>query len=603
MTESQFIKENKAKWKELEEALHNNSNDPDQLHVLFKKVSGDLSFAQTYFPRRSVRWYLNSLVNGVFDTMRIKKKLSVWTSLKLFYNETLPREIVKNKNAFIASFVIFILSFSVGVFSTLEDNDFPKSILGSMYMSITEQNIEKGDPMGIYKNGSELEAFLGITLNNIRVAFLTFVLGFLASIGSFFILIKNGVMVGVFQTIFYKKGLFFTSFLTIWIHGTLEISSIIIAGAAGIIVGNSILFPGTYSRMESLLVGSLKGIYIMLSTIPLFLIAGFFEGFVTRITDMSPIIKIMIIVASLFFIIFTYAINPYLYYKSGRYMNYIAPTIPFGKKSIELQDEKTVQSTFNDYRSFIDKIIFTLLLPLGIAIALPLYFIAGNLIATKQSYGGFLSINVYDFEHGNWPMSLILILASIYFFSFMNLIKNVKDFGIIEVVVNVSKHFLGFSVASILLTIPLYFLSGYYVFLSLLVIPFSISIIINDNLEPGEADTSAIGYAFKIGYKFWIDILGINIGIIALVALGYFSIDEISSSFLEDILSWHNLFDNKLLEQTFMVNYLRFIFLLLVMPFAYFLFTNKISTIFKNKYSTDLIEKIENFGLSNRYQN
>jgi Stage II sporulation protein M len=199
MTESQFIEENKQKWKDLEEALENKSSDPDQLHALFKKVSGDLSYAQTYFPRRSVRWYLNALVNAVFDTMRTKKKLNFWSALLNFYSNTLPVEIIRNRNAFIASIVVFALSVCIGIFSTIQDSDFPTSILGSEYMSITEENIQKGDPMGIYKTDTDIYSFLRITVNNIRVAFLTFALGFLASIGSIFLLIKNGVMLGVFD--------------------------------------------------------------------------------------------------------------------------------------------------------------------------------------------------------------------------------------------------------------------------------------------------------------------------------------------------------------------------------------------------------------------
>jgi len=87
---------------------------------------------------------------------------------------------------------------------------------------------------------------LGITINNIRVAFLAFAFGVITSIGTAYILFSNGVMLGAFITFFYTKGVFFEANKQIWLHGTIEISVIIVAGCAGLIMGNSILFPNTF---------------------------------------------------------------------------------------------------------------------------------------------------------------------------------------------------------------------------------------------------------------------------------------------------------------------------------------------------------------------
>jgi uncharacterized membrane protein SpoIIM required for sporulation len=598
MTESQFIEENKQKWKELEEALENKSSDPDQLHALFKKVSGDLSYAQTYFPRRSVRWYLNTLVNGVFDTMRTKKKMNFWASLLNFYSNTLPREIIRNRNAFIASFVVFALSICIGVFSTLQDSNFPISILGNDYMSITEDNIAKGDPMGIYKTDTDIFSFLRITVNNIRVAFLTFVFGFVASIGSLFFLIKNGVMLGVFQTIFYSKGLLVTSFLTIWIHGTIEISSIIIAGAAGIIVGNSILFPKSYTRIESLLIGSLSGVFIMLSTVPLFVIAGFFEGFVTRITDMHPLIKLFIILASLALILFVYVINPYLYYKSGKYDENETSELPFSNKGKSTPSEKTVEATMQDFRHNIEGILFTLLLPMTIVFAISLYFMVQNVVEPDLVLI-YETANMFDFKYGSWPMCAFLILAAMYFFSFMHRVKSGKDFGIKAVFVNIGHHFVGLSIAAIIFVLPIYLLNGYYVLITLLVLPFSTSILITDNLINEEPDVPAVTYAIRTTYRLWVDILGTNLGICTLILIGYYGVRNVGDFIFAEMLSWHNIFESPYLQKVYIENLFRFIFMVLAMPFTYFIFSNRVEMIYRSKYSTDLVDAIDNFGLKN----
>src|SRR5690606_37843425 len=176
--------------------------------------------------------------------------------------------------------------------------------LGDRYVNMTLENIEKGDPMAVYKSMGTVEMFLYIAFNNIRVSFLAFVAGALFSFGTVFVLFRNGVMLGAFQYFFYQKGLLLTSVLSIWIHGTLEISAIIIAGAAGMVMGNSLLFPGTWSRLESFKRGARRGLKIVAGLVPVFISAAFLEGFVTRHTGMPPWLSISIIGCSAAFILY-----------------------------------------------------------------------------------------------------------------------------------------------------------------------------------------------------------------------------------------------------------------------------------------------------------
>ena len=117
-------------------------------------------------------------------------------------------------------------------------------------------------------------------------------------------------MLGSFQYFFYSKGLLLTSLLTIWLHGTIEIISIVMAGGAGIIMGNSWAFPGTYSRMVSLKNGAKTGAKVMLGLIPMFITAGFIESYVTRLFDMPDFLKAMIILLSLAFMVWYIIIYP-----------------------------------------------------------------------------------------------------------------------------------------------------------------------------------------------------------------------------------------------------------------------------------------------------
>jgi uncharacterized membrane protein SpoIIM required for sporulation len=156
-----------------------------------------------------------------------------------------------------------------------------KAILGEDYVAMTEDNINSGDPFGVYKDNDRFSMFVRIAANNIRVALTTFVYGIFFGIGSLYILFYNGIMVGSFEYMFFAKGLGWESIMVIWIHGTIEMLSIVVAGAAGLIVGSSILFPGTFSRFQSFKRGIRDALKIALALIPLFMVAALLESYVT----------------------------------------------------------------------------------------------------------------------------------------------------------------------------------------------------------------------------------------------------------------------------------------------------------------------------------
>src|SRR5207237_4809318 len=138
----------------------------------------------------------------------------------------------------------------------------------------------------VYKQSVEYIIFVFIALNNIRVVFINYVLGCFLSVGIIIMLFRTGLMLGSFEYYFFSKGLGFKSITVIFIHGTLEIWAIVIAGAAGLILGNSILFPGTFSRSVSIRKGGRDGLKIVFGLIPVFIVAAFLESFVTRYDKM-----------------------------------------------------------------------------------------------------------------------------------------------------------------------------------------------------------------------------------------------------------------------------------------------------------------------------
>lgn len=318
MREAAFVKQNKDKWSTFESVLVNKSDiAPNVLSDLYIEITDHLSYAKTFYPTSNTERYLNALASQAHQKIYRTKRESK-NRIISFWKTEFPMMFKQHHRELLIAFLVFTFFTFVGAFSAANEGDFVRSILGDGYVNMTLENIEKGDPMAVYKKIGEFNMFLGITINNIRVALMAFVYGFLLGIGTLMIMLQNGIMLGSFQYFFYEKGLLWESMRTIWIHGTIEISVIIIAGSAGLVLANGMLFPGTYTRLESFKRGVKNGLKIILSTVPFFIIAGFLEGFVTRHTEMPDWLAIVIITGSLALIIFYYVMYPYQLHKNQK---------------------------------------------------------------------------------------------------------------------------------------------------------------------------------------------------------------------------------------------------------------------------------------------
>ena len=310
MREAAFVKKNKEKWKQFEEVLKGQKRQtPDRVSNLYIQLTDDLAYARTFFPESETVLYLNHLAMQVHQSI-YKNKREKSGRILLFWKYELPMLFYQHRMQFLYAFLIFILAMLIGVVSSFYDENFARLILSDSYVNMTIANIEKGDPMAVYKSRGQVDMFFAITYNNVRVSFFAFILGIFFSIGTGYILLLNGIMVGCFQYFFYEYGLLFDSFLSIWIHGTIEISSIVIAGGSGMVMGNSFLFPGTLPRWYSLKKGARDGLKIVIGLVPLFIIAGFLESFVTRLTELPVFVKLGIIVFSAIFILLYLVVYP-----------------------------------------------------------------------------------------------------------------------------------------------------------------------------------------------------------------------------------------------------------------------------------------------------
>jgi uncharacterized membrane protein SpoIIM required for sporulation len=325
MREAMFIKKNAEKWKAYQQTEPAN---PDEASERFINMMDDLAYAKTFYPKSQATKWINGLAATAYQTIYRNKK-EKYSRFFTFFKYELPLIIRKHHRTFLFTTLLFSLFVAIGVFSSMHNPEFVRSVLGDDYVQMTEDNIAKGDPFGVYKDDSKFNMFVRIGFNNIRVAFLTFISGFSIGIFTLKLLWDNGIMLGCFQFIFFANGLGTKSILVIWIHGTIEISSIIIAGAAGFIVANGILFPGTYSRLQSFKNNFKDAAKILICLVPFFIIAAFLESHVTQLMsttfdkkpDGMPVwASVCILAGSLFLIVWYFIVWPIVLNKKGYFI-------------------------------------------------------------------------------------------------------------------------------------------------------------------------------------------------------------------------------------------------------------------------------------------
>ena len=306
MREALFIKKNKDRWQESQQA---SPADPDEMAKEFIQLVDDLAYAKTFYPSGKVTNYINSQASRIYlDIYKNRKDES--GRFTRFWKYELPLTIRKHHSVILFSFIFFCIFFIIGFFTARQDEDIARGILGDWYVNHTQENIDNGNPFGIYEHGNSILSWLGIMVNNIAVSLRMFASGIVLGIPCLYDLAKTSVMVGVFDQFFADRGLGADFWLVVFVHGTLEITAIILSGAAGLIMAKSFLFPGTIKRLESLKQGTKDGVKIIAGLIPVFALAAFFEGFVTRLYNDISWFTTAIFALSVVFVIWYFIIYP-----------------------------------------------------------------------------------------------------------------------------------------------------------------------------------------------------------------------------------------------------------------------------------------------------
>ncbi len=429
MREKKFVEQGREKWSRFEELTSKKGViNPEEFTDLYSQITDDLSYARTQYPKRSIRVYLNGLAQNIYLKLN-RRRGDKSRKFFGFWTKELPLALFQARRELNISLIFFLVSMAIGILSSIHDPEFADLILTPGYVEMTEENIEKGDPMGVYKKSEEFDMFFAITLNNLFVAFRTFVLGAFFGVGTLVIMLYNGIMVGTFQYFFIERDLLRESFLTIWMHGAIEISSIVIAGAAGLTLGRGLLFPGTLPRRQSFLVGARRSIKIMVGLVPLFIFAGFIEGFFTRLTEMPDFIRGSFIAACFIFVGTYFWLFPWMQFRGTNIEPYDpSDLVPDAKELPDLnilrKNKEIFTSTFVVFRLALPRL---LLLAGIIALIYPVLFLLVNGFSGLElvdyyevdpfALFGFHNYETFPFSFVlNWLLISAVILFSLRFF-------------------------------------------------------------------------------------------------------------------------------------------------------------------------------------------
>lgn len=127
--------------------------------------------------------------------------------------------------------------------------------------------------------------------NNIGVAFQCFAGGLFVGLGSAFFLVVNGAFGGALAGFLVDRGLSGTFFSFVATHSAFELTAIILAGAAGLRLGHSLLAPGRLTRRHALVLASRDAVVLLYGVTAMLLVAAAIEAFWSSANWLAPSIK------------------------------------------------------------------------------------------------------------------------------------------------------------------------------------------------------------------------------------------------------------------------------------------------------------------------
>ena len=297
MISTRWLEKRKPYWSKLEALLDRSKQDGlkslarselQELSLLYRQTAADLAAIRE--DRGSVHFarYVNQLLVRAHNTIYSGRRAST-SAMLLFFWSTFPATFRRNLKQCLLAVLIFLITGGVGASLTYQNPDFKVKILGpQMVETIDRHEMWTHSIVGIKPLASS-----AIMTNNMSVGFTTFAFGITAGLGTIYMMAFNGLLIGVIGMACHLSGMSLQLWSFVAPHGVLELPAIFIAGGAGLRIAQGLLFPGLLPRRDSLARAGLQAVQLVLGTIPILIVAGLIEAFVSP-TGLPLVLKFSI---------------------------------------------------------------------------------------------------------------------------------------------------------------------------------------------------------------------------------------------------------------------------------------------------------------------
>ena len=258
--------------------------DLQELGLLYRQTASDLAIAREDITSSQLAAYLNSLLGRTHNLIYMGNKPKV-AGIVRFYSETYPRIFRELWPQTLLAFAIFAVTGLAAFILTMRDPTFAHRLLGTHMM----ETIEKREMWTHSIVTIKPLAASSIMTNNLSVAFATFASGITAGVGTVWMMVLNGLLIGVIGAATLQAGMAGQLWTFVVPHGVLELPAIFIAGGAGFEIARGMLFPGLLPRRESLARAGGRAAQLLLGTIPMLIVAGVIEGFLSPSETAAPL--------------------------------------------------------------------------------------------------------------------------------------------------------------------------------------------------------------------------------------------------------------------------------------------------------------------------
>ncbi len=285
MISTRWIEKRRPHWNRLELLVESSGRsgvaalsptDLQELALLYRQIAADLATVREDATAGNLAHYLNQLLGRAHNIIYMGRKTK-GRNIFHFYRDTYPAIFRKTFADTFAALLIFCAAAVVGCLLCLSDASFSRHILGPRMVESIEQHKMWTDSIVTIKPVASSE----ITTNNLTVSFTTFALGITAGIGTLWMILLNGLLIGVVGTTCWQGGMSLSLWSFVAPHGVLELPAIFIAGGAGFGIARGLLFPGALPRAESLVRAGKRSAKLFFGSVPMLLVAGLIEGFVS----------------------------------------------------------------------------------------------------------------------------------------------------------------------------------------------------------------------------------------------------------------------------------------------------------------------------------